>query len=224
MVLLIILAAILLLLALILFAHARVEVGYGKNGPFVTVRFWFFSYRMAGKKKKKIKKKDYRIGRFRKRRDKIKKKYKLKSKEKKPKEKKTPENTVKRGIKERVLDIYGLFEETLKKFPNCLKIYCKKLVIAVGGKDAHNIAINYGAVIQSVQYAITAVGSYTNLYKAKNADVRIYPAFADGKWKAEADFTFKIRTVSGIRLGLTLLKSYLRRKKRISKKAKTATI
>ncbi len=214
MVLLIILAAILLLLAFLLFAHARVEIGYGKNGPIVTVRFWFFSYRIAGKKKKKIKKKDYKIKRFRKRRAKMMKKYKVKSKEKKPKEETPQQNTVKRGIRERALDIYGLLEGTLKKLPNCLKIYCKKLVIAVGGKDAHNIAINYGVVIQSVQYAITAVGSYTNLYETKNADVRIYPAFADGKWKAEADFTFKIRTISGIRLGLTLLKDYLKRKKR----------
>ena len=38
--------------------------------------------------------------------------------------------------------------------------------------------------------------------------------------RREADFTFKIRTVSGIKLGLTLLKSYLSRKKQ---KPKTAT-
>ena len=218
MVLLIILAAILLLLAFILFANARVEVGYGKNGPSVTVKFWFFSYRIAGKKKKRIKKKDYKIRRFKRRKNRVMKKYKVKSKSKKPK-KETETSPVKRSLREKIDDVYRLFEATLKKFPGYLKVYCKKLVISVGGKDAHNIAMNYGAVIQCVQYAITAVGSYTNLYKTKNADVRIYPDFCHGKWNAEIDFTFKIRTVSGIRLGLTLLKSYLSRKKQ---KPKTA--
>ncbi len=223
MVLLIILAVILVLLAIILTAHARVDIGYGKDGPNVTVRFLFFSYRIVGARKKRIKKRDYKIGRFRRRRNRVMKKYTVKSKAKKP-QKKTASSTVKRSIKERLEDIYKLFEEALKKFPGYLKIYCKKLVIAVGGKDAHDMAMKYGAVIQGVQYAITALGSYTNLYKAKNADVRIYPAFDDGKWRAEADFTLKMRTASGIRLGWALLKGYLRHKKRKNSSKSTQTV
>ncbi len=212
MILLIILAVVLAILAIILTAYVRVEVGYGKNGPNLTVRFLFFSYRIFGGKKKKLKKRDFKIGRFRRRKKRVMKKYRVKTKEKKPKKKRA--HTEKQSLKKRVEDIYLSFEEALKAFPKALKIRFKSLEIAVGGKDAHDMALNYGYVIQGVQYVISVLGSYTCLYTDKNSSVAVYPAFSDGKWKADADIEVKIRTISGIRLGLSFLKGYLRYKKR----------
>lgn len=222
MLLLIILAVILAVLAIILTARVRVDAGYGKNGPFVTVRFLFFSYRIVGGKKKKIKKRDFKIGRFRRRKKRVMKKYLESSKEKKPKKKRASSGAEKISVKERIDDLYKSFGGALKAFPKSLKIYCKKLVIAVGGKDAHDMATNYGAVIQGVQYAATTFVSYTGLYRDKNSDVNVYPAFNDGKWSAEVDFDFKIRTASLIKLGFMFLKGYLKYKN-ISKKRRASS-
>ena len=191
---------------------------------FVAVKILLFRIDITEKAEAKIDKNKFKIKRFRRRRDKVLKKYKIKTAGK-PKENKTddsnessenlkkatPKNKLK-NPRQLISKISALFGEMLKVFPRYLHIEFKKLIIGVGGKDAADIAIKTGAVMQSVQYLVTYLEGLTNVKKLKGGQVYVYPVFVEGKWSAEVDISAYIRFGNVLRLGILFIKNYIKYK------------
>lgn len=216
-------AAVLLLIVALLFTKIRLLFQFSGGNITVAVKILFFRIDITEKAETKINKNKYKIKKFRRRRDKVLKKYKIKTDGKNLNEKNADanENTEdqesenpkkKMGPKQLVNMISELFGELLKRFPKYLHIEFKRLVIGVGGKDAADIAIKTGAVMQAVQYLVTSFGSLTNIKKTKDGQVYVYPVFVEGKWCAEVDVSAYIRVGNVLRLGIIFIKNYLKRK------------
>ena len=216
-------AAVLLLIFAVLFIKIRLLFQFSGGNITVAVKILFFRIDITEKAETKINKNKYKIKKFRRRRDKVLKKYKIKTDGKNLNEKNADanENTEdqesektkkKMGPKQLVNMISELFGELLKRFPKYLHIEFKRLVIGVGGKDAADIAIKTGAVMQTVQYLVTSFGSLTNIKKTKDGQVYVYPVFVEGKWCAEVDISAYIRVGNVLRLGIIFIKNYLKRK------------
>ena len=106
----------------------------------------------------------------------------------------------------------------IKRFPRFLKIDCARLIIGVGGRDAAETAITYGATVQSVQYLVTMLGNVTSFKAEKNSQISVYPDFVSEKWSADIKITMRLRVIHIIKLGFIVLKSYLSQKTKRNKK------
>ena len=224
----IILGALFLLLLLIMLLWVKLSLVYGENGARVAVKILFFKITVIGKKKRKPNKNDFKIKKFRRRRKRALAKYKKQlSKTKKKnsettvkKQKSTKKSTPKELIN-KLIDIFGLF---LKRFPRFLRIDCARLIIGVGGKDAAAVAVSYGVTVQSVQYLGVLLNEVTNFEAKDSAEISVYPDFAGGKWTADIDIVMRLRVIHIVRLGIAVLKGYIRHKfgKKQDKRVKRA--
>ena len=212
-------AAIVLLIIALLFTRIRLLFQFSGGDVTVAVKILFFRIDITEKAETEINKRKYKIRRFRRRRDKVLKKYKIKTENKKKKaeepKKKNEGETPKKKIKnpkQLINTVRELFGEMIKRFPRYLHIEFRKLIIGVGGKDAADIAIKTGAVMQMVQYLITSLKSLTNVRRVKGGQVCVYPVFVEGKWSAEADISAYIRIGNVLRLGIVFIKNYLKYK------------
>ena len=214
-------AAVILLIVALLFTKIRLLFQFSGGDITVAVKILFFRIDITEKAEEKINKNKYKIKKFRRRRDKVLKKYRMKTEKQNEKNAEPKENTEvqesektkkKMGPKQLVNMISELFGEILKRFPRYLHVEFKKLIIGVGGKDAADIAIKTGAVMQAVQYLVTSLKSLTNVRKLKGGQVYVYPVFVEGKWCAEVDISAYIRVGNVLRLGIIFIKNYLKRK------------
>lgn len=217
-------AAIILIITLLLFTKIRLLFQFSGGDVTVAVKILFFRIDITEKAETKIDKRKYKIKKFRRRRDKVLKKYKIKT-ESKSKAKKTdapienaentenetPKNKIK-NPRQLINTVRELFGELISRFSRYLHIEFKKLIIGVGGKDAADIAIKTGAVMQMVQYLVTSFESLTNVRKLKGGKVYVYPVFVEGKWSAEVDVSAYIRIGNVLRLGIVFIKNYLKYK------------
>lgn len=209
-------AVILLLLLIIMLLWVKLSLVYGEDGGRITVKLLFFKITLLGKKDKKIKKWDFKSRRFKRRRKKAILKYqkKLAKRKKKTAVKSEEKSAVKKKTSKKetigkLLDIFGVF---LKRFPRYLRIDCAKLIIGVGGSDAAAVAVNYGVTVQSVQYIATMLSGVTNFKARNDARISVYPDFAGGKWAADIDIVMRLRIIHIIKLGVIVLKQYLKQK------------
>ncbi len=212
----IIAGAIIILLLLIMLLWVKLSLVYDDSGGRITVKILFFKISLLGKKDKKIKKSDFKTRKFKRRRKKAILKYQKKlAKRKKKTEKKTEgasavkKKTSKKETIGKILDIFGVF---LKRFPRYLRIDCARLVIGVGGKDAAAVAVSYGVTVQSVQYVATLLNEVTNFKAGDDARISVYPDFANGKWTADINIVMRLRIIHIIKLGIIVLKQYLKQK------------
>lgn len=228
---LIVILCILALFLLLLLSKIRLFVKYDADGITVKAGIWFLRKNIIGGESKQINKKDFRIKRFRARSKKVLKKYnkkQLKKTDKKTKGYETKENTendegnsskkkksalIPSSPKELVDMVRTVFGKFFKKFPGYLYIKCSRLVIGVGGKDAHDIAVKYGETVQAVQYLITFLGEISNLKEARSSVISVYPDFASGKWEAQIDIEASIRLINILRLGVQVLKGFFKHRK-----------
>lgn len=218
---------IILLLLLITLLWVKLSLVYNSDGAKVTVKILFFRYMILGKEKKKPKKGDFKIRKFRKRRKKVLNKYQKRTKKTRKKsdvkESSEQKKVKKRSPKElitKILDIFGVF---LKRFPKYLRVDCARLLIGVGGKDAAETAVNYGVTVQSVQYVGTLLNSITNFEATKDAKISVYPDFISEKWTAEINIIMRLRVIHILKLGIILLKGYLGYKLNGKKQVKVAS-
>ena len=212
-------AAIVLLIIALLFTRIRLLFQFSGGDVTVAVQILFFRIDVTEKAETKINKRKYKIKRFRRRRDSALKKYRIKTENKNKKaeeQKEKPEGEApKKKIgnpKQLINTVRELFGEMIKVFPRYLHIEFKKLIIGVGVKDAADIAIKTGAVMQMVQYLITSLNSLTNVRRVKGGQVCVYPVFVEGRWSAEVDVSAYIRIGNVLRLGIVFIKNYLKHK------------
>jgi hypothetical protein len=213
---LIIAGAVILLLILIALLWVKLSLVYDDGGVGVSVKILFFKITLLGKKEKRLRKRDFKIKKFRRRRKKVIKKYrkKLEKKNKKTAKKTEEKTAVKKKVskKEAVAKIIDIFSAFLNRFPKYLRIDCARLIIGVGGKDAAAVAVSYGGVVQSVQYVAALLNGVTN-FKATDTDkIYVYPDFAEGKWTADISIIMRLRIIHIIKLGIIVLRQYLKQK------------
>ena len=212
----IIAGVIALLILIIMLLWIRLSLIYDGDGARISVKVLFFKYTVVGKKKKKPKKSDFKIRKFRRRRKKVIAKYRKKLSKTK---KKSSQNAVKKSkskkkstpkeLVSKLIDIFGLF---LKRFPKYLRVDCARLMIGVGGKDAAETAISYGVTVQSVQYIAELLDKITNFEAKNNANISVYPDFTSEKWNVDIDVVMRLRVIHIVKLGIIVLKQYIKHK------------
>lgn len=212
----IIAGCVIALILLILLLRIRLSLSYRDGDAGITVKILFLRFHIVGKEKKKPKKSDFKIKKFRRRTKKVLAKYRRKRLEKLKKaanKNKEPETRSEKASPAELVDkaIY-IFGDVIKSFPRYLSIDCLTLVVGVGGEDAASVAVNYGVTVQSVQYLATLLNGVTNFKAKKDARVSVYPEFASGKWTADISFVFGLRVIHILKLGFILLKRYIKYK------------
>ena len=85
-----------------------------------------------------------------------------------------------------------------------------KIVISVGGEDASEMAINYGYVIQSVEYLLAFIKDKLNVDINKKTIINGYPDFPNGKWNIDIRAEIYIRVINILKLGYFALVGYLK--------------
>ena len=210
----IVIGCILLFFVILFTAHAHITVEMAEDVA-LTVRFLGIPIRIMPKKPKTYKIKNYTLKKIRKRDEKAakkaakaaeSKKKKQAAKEQKKAEKQaelaklTKEELRERKAKKKasrpaLTDLIPLVCRTLglfvSRFFGKLHIKVAKLHVRVGGADAMQTAVVYGAVNQSVQYFVEFLRKACRVKSLKNADIRVEPDFLSSK----VEFEFKL-TVS----------------------------
>ncbi len=210
MTLLIVLACIAVLLVLLIIMRVRLLFTFNDGRIGVYLKVLFLKFELYADKKSKVKKSDFKIKRFRRRRDKVLKKYRIK---------KVPQKTVENESKKKhsspltmIKSLKMMLWDALQLFGKYLKFDKFKIKVSVGGNDAAAIALNYGYVIQALQYLVTFLEYISNLYDAKNKSAEVNADFTSGKWNATVDIAVSMRVFQLIAVGLSALKGYLKHK------------
>ncbi len=218
---LIVIASVLLLLVLILSVRIRFIIKYTGDGLETYAEIPFFRFYLTGEPEKKLRLRDFKINRFRKRRDKAIKKYndalaKKSKKKKKAKSDFAPVEKKKRfsSANELISTVKKLLDGVLVCFPRYLHIDIKRFVIEVGGDDAHQTAMLYGTAVQGMQYLIYGAGKCARLKKKNNASVGVTPNFINKCFRAEADITAHISVFGALKLGIKFISNYFKNKHR----------
>ncbi len=197
----IIFLSVLLFFALLLIIPIRIRLVY-EDGLELTLRYLFLKFRLVPAPEKKIDLNKFRPG--------VKKKKKCGA-EKKPtagEKKKRSENLSElldlkgRPITETVEKVFGIVIYLAKKFFKALTVKIKKLCISVASGDAAKTAVMYGAVSQSLSYALNILCNISNLRIPENAELRSAPDFCGENSSFDADLIMSIRPVSLISLAV----------------------
>lgn len=220
MTVLIVILCIILFFAMLLISRAKLFFLFSDGKTQVFLKYLFFRYDLTDKEVEKINLSDFKISRFRRRRDKVLKKYKLAHAEKKKsdqdkKESQANENDTNTESSEKKVKFnMALLKDLLvlvgRVFPRCLSVRVKTLMIGVGGKEADDIALKTAAMLSLTQYTVSAIGEVADLQKTKDAQVEVLPMYADGKWHAQINVMASIRLGAVLRLGISLLIYYLK--------------
>lgn len=200
---------IFLFFALILSIRGRVVLEIDDEGELsLAVKALCFTFRIAPKKPKPIKIKDYTVKKHKKRLRKnyqsyLKKQEKKAQKEAEKKAKKEKKKQEKKDAKKEdepkrsVLDWLDIATSVLKvlfgRFAKHLRIKIAKLRINVATGDAASTAILYGVVIQSVAYIIEILQSITNVDGLKKADIAVNTDYLSESTTVELKFVFSLR-------------------------------
>ncbi len=205
---LIIIACILLALLGLLLIRIRVRITFSDGKANVYLHILFLKFKLYSDKKSRIKKSDYKIKRFRRRRDKVLKKYRIKKAAKKP-----PANKGKKRSPLLLLnDLKLMLSNSIRLFGKHHRILKFNVAITVGGRDAAKTAINYGYVISALQFLVTFLEGFGNLDKTRNKSATVDADFKDGRWDAKIEITEAVRVIHILMIGFAALKGYLKRK------------
>ena len=201
---------ILAIVILLLLMRLRLFLSFKGGSLIVKVGALFIRFRIFGEEKRKIKKSDFKIRKFRRRRDKVLKKYKITA---------SPKKDIKQAAKKKktsvlvlIRDLKDVIIEAVKSFGKYLKVDRFILKINVGGADAAKVAQNYGYVIQSTQYLVTFLEQITNLDKTKRKKAEVNADFATEKWDAKVDIALSIRVVFLLKIALTAFIGFIKHK------------
>lgn len=188
-----ILGAVILLIVLLLFSKLKLVLIYDDDFS-VYFKFLFLKFKIFPSKDKKSKPK----------------KGKSKSeKKKKPthKVKTSPSKIIKliQAMKDIVSD---LASSILGK----LHFNFVKLHADIGCEDASKTALAYGAVTQSVAYAIEFIDNISNVDKTRSSDIDIRANFISQKSWVELNCVLYLRVISVFPLGIKGLKAFFKYK------------
>lgn len=186
---LIIISALALLFVWLLNLH--INLSFVNNGErTVYVKIFFFRYHIAGEKEKRIKVRKFKTKRFRK----ALKKRRAKLEKSKKDTSATPVKKTKKS--EKRLDFESIKKILGSGFPIFYKkgeIKVKKLIVGVATDDPYKTAIEYGLVVQSVQYFILFLQRNTKVSEQRGAKISVYPDFTTDKYIFEIDVKLRIK-------------------------------
>ncbi len=192
-------AAIILLILVILTLKLSVRVKL-RDDVSLVLGIGIFKKKLLPSKEKEVRLSDYKIGRFRKNKDKQTEKSKRKPKKKKSAKKAltSAEGSASNEKPER--DIMGLISKLLevvrvffRRFGHHLRINVRRVHIIVASEDAATTAVLYGAVCGAVQCLFEFLYNCMHLTLPKSEEMQVVPDFTSEKIKAEIDITFSFR-------------------------------
>ncbi len=222
----IIVLAVILLFCLILSINLNYYIIYSDNGFITYARVLWFKFYLYGEPEEKLKLRDFKIKRFRKRRDKAVKTYNKslakksdKTQKKKISSTENKSDTKKTGKKfssfKPLLDkIKEVTDGIFDRFPRYMKLDIRKFRIVIGCDEAHETALVCAGAIQALQYLICGIKRFASVNKTKNADVGVYPEFQFSTFKCDIDIHAHIRLGKVITLGIIFLKNLIKSKLR----------
>ena len=146
-------------------------------------------------------------------------KKKLANKQKPQKEnKEISEKTAPKKKKTDILALIRLVIRILKqiarKFPSYFKLKIKRCIIKVGGKDAAEAAIRYGAVRAGVSALATVADSCFTVKTTRKSVLTVDPDFLSDKSSISLSMDFYTSVRAVLALALRILFAFLRRPKK----------
>lgn len=211
----IVIGCIILFFVVLFTVHAYITIEMVEDMA-LTIRILGIPIKILPKKPKTYNPKHYTLKKIRKRDAKEAKKAAKKAESKKQKqaekEKKKAEKKAelakltkeeRRALKEKkkagkpaLTDLISLVCKVLKlffsRFFGKLHIKVAMLHVRVGGADAMQTAVIYGAVNQSVQYLVELLRKISHVDGLKKADIRVEPDFLSEKIEFEFNMTFRV--------------------------------
>ncbi len=199
----------LLIILLLLFIRVGVRVRSMGNMS-LAVDLGLFSIPLFPKKEKDIRLSDYKIGKFRKNKEKAAEKERKKRKKRLSKKSKSAaESTTekveaarrknrglrakKREIGETIELVTDLTKTFLSRFGKHLHIKVRRVVVTVASEDAATTAVIYGGVCGAVQCFTELLDNCLNVKFPRGAQIKVIPDFTSAKSDAEIDITFSCR-------------------------------
>ena len=205
-----VLLCIFALIMLLLLMRLRLFLSFKDGLLIVKVGALFIKFRIFGEERRKIKLSDFKIRKFRRRRDKALKKYRITS---------APKKDIKRAAKKKkssvlvlIKDLKDVIIDAVRSFGKYLKIDRFILKINVGGADAAKVAQNYGYVIQSIQYLVTFLEQISNLDKIKRKKAEVNADFTNEKWDARVDIALSIRVLFLLKIAFDAFIGFIKHK------------
>lgn len=203
---LVILLAIGALICALAYLRVRICVEY-KYSFKVILKIAFLRIRLYPRKRR-IRLSDYKLSKLKK---------KQKKKDDKKSEKKPTRQTAKKkkvSVSDTLRYIARLFEEVVKKLVSKLCRYLRvdvsEIFIRVASDDAAKTALLYGAVSQSVSYALAAMNSITNTALSRGGYVNVVPDFASEEAEVRINVCFSIRVWQLISIAISGAMDYIK--------------
>ncbi len=190
-----VLSAIFLLIILLLFAKIKLVLVY-ENTFSVHLKFLFLKFTLYPSEEKEHKKD------------------KKKTAKKVKKEKKTAEKSKisPNKIIKLISALKDIVADFLSSFFGKLHINFLKIHADIGCEDACKTALAYGAVTQSVAYAIEFLDNISNVDKTRSSDIDIRANFISQKSWVELNCLLYLRVISLFPLGIKGLKTFFKYK------------
>jgi hypothetical protein len=212
---LLIILGILLLLVLLLSVRARLGITL-QDEVCLTLRVLFLKFTLFPKKStpKKIlkeqKKKEKKQKKAKSKRD---KQSASDAEAKKKQRKKRSFSDILRMIKL----ICRILKRLWKRFPGYFRLRLSKVKISVGGADAAQAAIRYGAVSAAVAYLITLCEQFATVRTNRKSELQISPDYFSDRIDCKIDIELSITLRSLLALALRALCAFLKERKKPSK-------
>ncbi len=178
----IVLACIVAVIILLLSLRIHIRVGALNTDFTVNLRILFLKFRIYPKKKRAYKK------------DKTRKKRKPASDKKKSKK---TEKKKKRNITHTIRLITHVIKKLYARFPAYFKLKLNRAVVVIGGQDASDAAIKYGAARAGIVYLLTACETLFTFKTPRRAKLAIEPNFLTDESLCDIDIDLSV-SVGGI--------------------------
>lgn len=215
----IILCAVTALLCLSAFLRIRICIVYEEEFR-VILKVLCFRFTLYPSKRKKIRLSKFKIKNFRKRRrrENLKALKKRRGENEKHKTKKKTRDASESDTGLSLRHIMRLFNTVVlgvvKKFFKYIRIDVKEIFVRVAGDDAANTALLYGAVSQSVSYALAIINSVADTSLVRGGYVGVIPDFSADRCELRLNVCFSMRVWHIIAVTMEGLGGYLKSKER----------
>ncbi len=122
-----------------------------------------------------------------------------------------------------ILRMIKMFARILKqlssRFSSYFRLKLSRMVLRVGGPDAAQTAVRYGAISAAVSYLATLLEQFVTVKTPRKSELRVEADFVsnDITYDIMMDFSVSLRAV--LALGIRFLFAYLKERKHINKKS-----
>ncbi len=117
--------------------------------------------------------------------------------------------------------IGGILWKIRKTFPEHLRLTVSRFIVRVGGEDAAQAAIKYGAVSAAASFVFGAAEKFVDVKVPRKGQVLVTPDYLSPDFSYDIDLSISISVRSLLSLAIRLLHSYLCATRAEKKKNKT---